>query len=280
MTNSEKDVLNSEREIAPYELFMLLLSGYSLVALAFETFFHLPDNEIAILDTIDNVVCVFFMIDFATCLKQAENKLQYLKWGWIDLVSSIPIIDQFRAGRIVRVIRILRVLRGIRIARVLARYLTRNRTDGTFLAVIFLSFLILLLSSIAILHVEQVEASNIQTPSDALWWGISTMTTVGYGDKFPVTDVGRVIASILMICGVGLFGTLSGSVASWILKPVERRQEIDLDAIQTELAEIQRRLDILCGDHQPDPQLAKLIDAWPSLSEELRHRLAEGASRK
>ncbi len=267
-----------EREIRPYELFMLMLCVYSLFSLAVETFFHLPADEIEILDIVDNLVCGIFLLDFFTNLARAKHKLGYLKWGWIDLLSSIPVIDYFRAGRIVRIIRILRVLRGIRIARVLGRYLLRNRADGTILAVIFVSILLLVLSSVAILQVEQkVEGANIQSASDALWWAVATMTTVGYGDKFPITNIGRLIASVLMVSGVGLFGTLSGFVTSWILNPVEERQEIDLGSIHEELAAIQQRLDqvVAAGSLTTDPQLLRFIEAWPRMREAKRSELLQ-----
>lgn len=273
----------SEREIQPYELFMLLLCMYSLLSLVGETFFHLRPDEVAILDAIDNLLCAIFLIDFAVNLALADSKLGYLKWGWIDLLSSVPAVDIFQAGRIVRVIRILRVLRGVRIARILTRYLQRHRADGTFLAVIFTSILLLLLSSVAILQVEQqVVGANIQTSSDALWWAIVTMTTVGYGDKYPVTTVGRIIASVLMISGVGLFGTLSGSVASWIMNPVELQQESDIDAIHVELAAINQRLNTLVPSEvvPSDPRLAQLIDTWATLSDKTREEVERLVSSK
>ena len=272
--NSRKPV--SSIELRPYELFMLMLCSYSLLTLALETFIHLPADDVVILDAVDNVVCGIFLMDFLVRFCIASDKLRFLSWGWIDLISSIPAIDMFRAGRLVRVIRILRVLRGIRVARILANYLQNNRADGTILAVIFVSILVLVLSSVAILQVEQqVDGANITTPSDALWWAISTMTTVGYGDRFPVTTVGRVIAGLTMIGGVGLFGTLSGSVTSWILKPVEQRQEVDLDAIQNELVSIHTRLDEVSTRQQAtiDPQLQKLIEIWPRIPASTRQEL-------
>ena len=271
----------SDAELRPYEFFMLLLCGYSLLSLSAETFIRLQPETIVILDAIDNVICGIFLLDFIICFGRAPHKLRFMTWGWIDLLSSIPAIDVLQAGRIVRVIRILRVLRGVRLARILAKYLQHHRADGTFLAVIFISLLLLFLSSVAILRVEQADDSNIKTPSDALWWATETMTTVGYGDKYPVTTLGRIIAGVLMIGGVGLFGTLSGSVASWILNPVEQRQEIDLDAIQSELMAIHRRLDEVNSQQLTsfDLNLTQLVNAWPNLSEATRRevqRLIDG----
>lgn len=270
--SQSRDILETspEGEIRPYELFMLMLCMYSLTSIGAETFFRLGRDEIAILDAVDNLVCGIFLLDFFIGISTAANKLEYLKWGWVDLASSIPVIDYFRAGRVVRVIRILRVLRGIRVARIMGRYLMRNRADGTILAAIFMSIMLLVLSSVAILQVEQrVSSGNIKSASDALWWAITTMTTVGYGDKYPVTTMGRIIASVLMVCGVGLFGTLSGFVTSWILKPVEQRQDVDLGLIHHDLTAIDHKLDALASAEPrmpQDPELAELVRRWPKLT--------------
>ena len=72
-------------------------------------------------------------------------------------------------------------------------------------------------SSIAILQVEDTTNSNIKTAEDAIWWAYVTVTTVGYGDKFPVTTEGRIIAAALMTVGVGLFGTFTGFLASYFV---------------------------------------------------------------
>lgn len=271
----EKSPLIAAEDIRPYQLFMLLLCAYSLVSLSLETFIELPTAEVAVLDAIDNVICGIFLLDFIIGFGTANNKLGFLTWGWIDLLSSIPVVDVFRAGRVVRLVRILRVLRGIRLARILGQYLQKNRADGTILAVIFVSILLLVLSSVAILQVEQVEGANIKSGSDALWWSIVTMTTVGYGDRYPVTTVGRIIASVLMVSGVGLFGTLSGSITSWILNPVEQRQEVDLSSIHLELETIQRRLNQIApvDGTSADPRLDELLEAWPKLSESTRNEI-------
>ena len=275
-SDSKHPSTGGDSVLQPYDLFMLLLCGYSLITLALETFIKVSDEDSKIIDAVENVVCGIFFIDFLIRFAYASNKRQFMTWGWIDLLACIPVYDVFRTGRVFRVIRILRLLRGIRVAKILAKYLQNNRADGTILFVIFVSILLLLISSVAILQVEKdINGANITDASDALWWSIVTMTTVGYGDKYPVTTVGRIIAAFLMIGGVGLFGLLSGSVTSWILNPVEERQETDLDAIQRELVAIHSRLNEVSSLHSAalDPQLARLIAAWPELSEPIRREI-------
>jgi voltage-gated potassium channel len=97
-------------------------------------------------------------------------------------------------------------------------------------------------SSVSILVFERAEGTNIKSAEDAIWWSVATMTTVGYGDKYPVTTEGRVIGIILMVCGVGMFAGLSGLVASLFLGG-EGRKSDNLEQIMARLAQIEAKLE-------------------------------------
>jgi len=93
-------------------------------------------------------------------------------------------------------------------------------------------------SSISILHFESAVDGNIKTAEDAVWWSVVTITTVGYGDKYPITTEGRILATILMTAGIGLFGAISGLMASALLLPDETKREAEEKEIRNELEEI------------------------------------------
>jgi len=192
------------------------------VALAIDTFFRLQPEVSRLLSLIDDVICVFFFYEFGVRFYKAENKLTFMRWGWIDLVSSIPTLEFFRPGRAFRLFRLLRILRAFRSLKHLTHHVFQRRVQGAFTTVAIIAVLMVIFSSIAILQVEDDANSNIKTAEDALWWSYATITTVGYGDKYPVTTEGRIIAVFLMTTGVGLFGTFTGYVASWF---VEGRKE-------------------------------------------------------
>ena len=119
-----------------------------------------------------------------------------------------------RVGRIIRLIRLIRVIRAFKTTRHLVNHIFANKIQGTLTSVFVIAILLLIFSSIAILQVEHDPHSNIKTAGDALWWSYVTITTVGYGDRYPVTSEGRILAAVLMTAGVGLFGTFTAYISS------------------------------------------------------------------
>ena len=124
--------------------------------------------------------------------------------GWLDLIGSLP-FPGFRLARLLRVVRAARQIRE-RGGRRLWRDFIRERAQGALYVVLLLVVLVLEFASIGVLAAERGEAdANIETASDALWWGYVTITTVGYGDRFPVTNEGRLVGVVLLTVGVGPF---------------------------------------------------------------------------
>jgi len=208
---------NAKKEINFFNILILVLSLYVLLSLLISTVFQLSGELTILLNYIDNVICIVFLIDFSIRFKNSENKLEFMKWGWIDLVASIPSVDFLRAGRLLRLIRLLRVFRALKSTKLIYEHINRNKKQSALTSVALISFLMVVFSSIAILQFEKGINSNIKTAEDAIWWSYVTITTVGYGDKFPITTEGRIIGAILMTTGVGIFGTFTALVSSWFI---------------------------------------------------------------
>ncbi|GLO61902.1 hypothetical protein MACH09_24100 [Vibrio sp. MACH09] len=118
---------------------------------------------------------------------------------------------------------IFRVLRIIRSGKEVWRLLQRNRKEATIASILFLLVMLLTVASTLIIAVEATDPSaNITSTGDALWWAFVTVSTVGYGDYYPVTTVGKVIATVVIICGVGIFGMISGLMTSIITTPAHQ----------------------------------------------------------
>jgi voltage-gated potassium channel len=231
--------------LTAFQCFLLVLSIYVLGALFYQTAFKPPATTSQLLDRIDTIVCLIFMWDFFFRLYQAPSKLTFLKWGWVDFVSSIPMLDIFRWGRVIRVVRVFRLLRAFRGTKELMKFFFRNRAEGTLASVAIISMLLTIFCSIAVLNFEDGSDSNIKSPSDALWWAWSTVTTVGYGDKYPTTTEGRIIAAILMTAGVGLFGTFTGLVAGLFVKEGQKEEESELAELISEVRLLRKKIDSL-----------------------------------
>ena len=208
----------AKKELNLFNIIILVLSLYVLISLIVTTFFVLSDEVTVLLNYVDNVICIIFLVDFAIRFKKANNKLVFMKWGWIDLVASIPFLDIFRAGRLLRLIRLLRIFRALKSTKSIFEHINRNKKQSALTSVALLSFVVVIFSSIAILEFETDVNSNIKTAEDAIWWSYVTITTVGYGDKFPITTEGRIIGAVLMTMGVGIFGTFTALVSSWFIQ--------------------------------------------------------------
>jgi len=223
-----KNVSKSISELHLFDIIIIVLSLYVLIALAITSIFRLPEETMRLMDIIDNCICIVFIIDFIIGFVKADNKWKFMRWGWIDLISSIPSISILRYGRLFRLIRLLRILRAFRSTEILVRYIFKSKIKGTMLSVGIITILLTIFSSISILSVENRPDSNIKTAEDAIWWTMTTITTVGYGDRYPVTTEGRLIGIVLMVSGVGLFGTYTAYIASLFIGE-EKKENDDKD---------------------------------------------------
>jgi voltage-gated potassium channel len=239
---------NQHEHVSAYELLLVVLSVYVLLALLLERVVALSAETLQILLLIDSLICVIFFADFFVQLLTAKSKLRYLRWGWIDLLSSIPMLPMFRWGRLVRIIRVLRLLRGVRAAKILGSVVFAHRAKGALATAVFLCVVLVTFGSVTILHVETDPASNIRTAGDALWWSLATVATVGYGDKYPITGEGRALGVMLMIGGIGLFGTFTGYLATWFMEPGAKPHDsgasvaAELEALRLEIRELRNEL--------------------------------------
>lgn len=239
--------------ITIFQMFMVVLSIYVLIALYVDFTFDLDPDTRDMIDVVDFIICIIFQGDFFYRFYHAPSKREFLKWGWIDFIASIPWLSSFRGAKMIRTFRILRAFRS---GKAIYQHLFKNRSRNTFVTVAVISCFLALVGSMAILKLEKdVAGSNIQSASDAIWWAIVTVTTVGYGDRYPVTDWGRVVAAILMTAGVGLFGTFTGFIASLFVEPDIKREENQLNELTRELRAMRdhlRQIDEKLGRTQRD----------------------------
>jgi len=216
--------IDRDRKGTVYELFILLLSVLSIVnavviAVSWAAGRSGPASEVVL--SIDGMLTPIFLGDFAYRLLTADSRRGYFlhRYGWADLVAAVPILRLLGLVRVVRVVRSYRLEPG---ERLIAEF-RAARALTTFLVTLFLVIVVTELAGATIYFAENGAAgSNIASASDAIWWALVTITTVGYGDRYPVTDEGRAIGVFLLFAGIALFSVLTGFIANLFLAPRRR----------------------------------------------------------
>ncbi len=226
-TTSKQKPINTN-----YELFILALSVLSIFNLIVEI---LPTDPYvkSLVVIFDWALTPIFLGDFCYRLFSAPSKKGYFfkGGGWLDFIGSLP-FPGLRLARLFRMWRVYKGLRRIGMRNMWQAY-RKSRAESALLTVIFLAIVVLEFASIFVLVTERNDPNaNIKTASDALWWAYVTVTTVGYGDEYPVTNSGRVVGVLLMTIGVGLFGVITGYLANAFLKPKSAEQN-EQEAIST-----------------------------------------------
>ncbi|MDH5243165.1 MAG: ion transporter [Chloroflexota bacterium] len=210
-----------------YELFMGFMTITSLIVMVMLLLVRVPEVE-TILASTDTLFCLFFLADFVRSVTRAPDRRTYLvgerpgrslPTGILDLLGSIPAIGIFRVFRVFRLTRVVRILQQGGPTAIAKQFVAR-RSEAAIYIIAVASMLVLLLGSIAIAYVEPATAdANIKSGGDAFWWAFVTITTVGYGDRYPVTEIGRFIGMLTMAVGIGIFGVLTSYLSSIFLAP-------------------------------------------------------------
>jgi voltage-gated potassium channel len=249
----------SELKNTTYEVFIGALSILSVINIALFVLIREP-NVRQTITIMDNILSIIFLIDFTYRLCTAASKSGYFfrQAGWADLLGSLP-FPGIQILRLFRVFRAGRLMRQYGLQGIIRTFLA-NRAQSTLLSLTLLIVLLLEFGSMAVLRVEvHAQGANITTAGDALWYTYVTITTVGYGDQYPVTAAGRIIGVIIMTAGVGLFGTFTGFLANAFLSPKPPPAAEETPG----------------APDDPRAKLAELKQLWADQHEAMRAKIAE-----
>ncbi|MHA6614073.1 ion transporter [Photobacterium damselae] len=212
-----------QHDLHPMSLMAFVLSLISLALVTSMLFIPKQDSVYLIFLGVDTFICLLFWCQLLTDFIRSEEKTNYLKRHWPDFMASIPVIEPFRFARLVQVFRVVRLLRS---SKHIMQQLQENRREATIATICLLLTVLITIGSSFILLIEAKDPNaNIHSASDALWWVIVTISTVGYGDHYPVTTLGKVLGTMVIVCGVGVFGMISGLVSSIITDPQHQKEQ-------------------------------------------------------
>jgi voltage-gated potassium channel len=155
-------------------------------------------------------------LELVVRLVAAENKWAFARKHPLDIAAVV-----------LPILRPLRLLRLLTLLDVLNRYAGGSLRGRVGVYLVGAGSLIVFMGSLAILDAERGQPGPIQTFGDAIWWALATITTVGYGDMYPVTGEGRFVAAGLMFCGIGVLGVVTGTFASWLVERVEQIEDME-----------------------------------------------------
>jgi voltage-gated potassium channel len=201
---------------------------------------ELPSSVRRTLGLVAWAAWALFVVDYLVRLALATERGKFFVRNIFDLlVVALPLL------------RPLRLLRLVTLLHVLNRHAGGSLRGRVVVYVAGAASLILFVASLAILDAERGrEGANIGTFGDALWWALTTVTTVGYGDRFPVTGTGRAVAAGLMLSGIALIGVVTATFASWLIEKVQEVEDAaqtatrrDIEALAEEVAQLRRTLD-------------------------------------
>lgn len=197
--------------------YFIFITAVSLLSLTVSLLYYIiPDPEISqVLRILDTLYAIVFFVDFVLRFRAVDDRKHYmLHWGWLDLFTSIPGIPALRIIRSLRVIFDVNRLMAVTPQEIEDQAKDRVAESVLFITV-FIGLVVISVGSILIVWVEaDAPGAEITSGSDAMWWSLVTVSTVGYGDEFPVTTAGRIIGVIMIVVGVALFTTLTSYLAS------------------------------------------------------------------
>lgn len=197
-----------------------------------------------------------FAADLAAKLAVAPDRLGYLRRHWVDvLLVVVPVLRPLRGLRLLRLLwaagAAARVFDG-------ARRLLRRRGFGFVL--LAAALVVFVAAGLALAAEQGAPEATIRTYPDALWWAVATVTTVGYGDRYPVTNAGQGVAVALMLLGIALFGAVTANLAAFFVEGQDEEMAARLVAVEERIGRMEGALDRIAAaversepDGRPEP---------------------------
>lgn len=262
---SKRDHLNRFFDSLGFEALTIIFILLSVTILVLENTFHLKDAFADILSILTICLNLFFALEFAFRFLLAKRRAYFLKKHIIELLALLPLLRVFRLLRILHLLRAVKIFKSNRNinqfnekSNLLSKMFSEKATEV--LMVIFILITVILIGSFGIMILEGKANKEFESFSDSLWWSVVTLTTVGYGDKYPITEGGRTLATIFMILGLSIFAMITGFISSFIIEKSKREEYKQMSSISGS------NHVIVCGWNTHGPKIIKELSVLFSKS--------------
>lgn len=219
------------------DLPMIVLSlGFVVVLVVPAAYPHLSPTARSELNAADYGLWAAFFVEYVALVATAPRRWEYVRRHPFDLLLvAIPFLRPLRALRALRVL----VAFGTAAQRSREKVLSRAALAAAVVAVTMV-----MLMALVVLDAERdASGSNLRTFGDALWWAAATITTVGYGDHYPVTAAGRAVAVVLMVTGISLLGIVTATIAAWFVKITGQERDDQMQQLRADLTAVRQMLE-------------------------------------
>ena len=219
-----KDIIESQdtKSGLLFDVFIQTLIILSLISFSIETLPNLSQNTISILNVFETISIAIFTIEYLARLYVSDRKLAYIFsfYGLVDIIAILPYFILSGIDlRSIRIFRLLRVFRILKLFRFNDSIITMKKAfaniKNELLLFTFLTMIVLYVASVGIYFFEKdAQPEQFKSIFHCMWWAIATLTTVGYGDIYPITTGGKIFTSIITLIGIGIVAIPTGLLAS------------------------------------------------------------------
>lgn len=205
------------KKISLYQWSIIICSVMVVVMTIMQLTLNLTPELNNLFNVLDILIWLVFLIDYVYRLAKSEGKWDFIKNNKVDLLTILPYFSTLRVLRLVRVAEVMPIFRFIKVLRASAMLSSLFKRVGLFFKTNNFHYVAGITMIVVMLGAGSLSLVEKMPFKDALWWCIVTVTTVGYGDIVPKTGLGRVIASIVMISGIGFLGLFTGTISTYFL---------------------------------------------------------------
>lgn len=215
-----------------YDIILFIIIAFNLLIMSIETMPKLSESIHNILLHIDNAIIILFLIDYILRVWCCNIKIGRLKYitsfnGLVDLLCLIPVgllpinTQIFRAFRLIRIFRVLKVAKHIKGYKAIENALSKNR-QALLSSFVFIFLVVFVLSSVVYYCEHSAQPDKFTSIPHSLWWGVITLTSVGYGDMFPITTMGKLVTCVLSLLAIPLTAIPGGIIFSGIVEELKK----------------------------------------------------------